>query len=93
MSDTQIQQRAVTAWQNDRRNALWGFISASLICWVIWAITSQGFPWPVFVMLGTGLNVGRVQFQRQAMIDEERRRLEKKQAREIEKRRRKGELE
>jgi Domain of unknown function (DUF1707) len=92
MSETQIQERAVAAWQNDRRNALWGFISASLICWVIWGVTSQGFPWPVFVMLGTGLNVARTQFQRQPMIDEERRRLEKKQAREIEKRRRRGEL-
>jgi hypothetical protein len=93
MSDAEIRQRAVTEWRDARRNALWGFISVSLVCWVIWAVTSQGFPWPVFVMLGTGLHVGRIQFTRQAMIEEEHRRLEKKQAREIEKRRRKGELE
>jgi Domain of unknown function (DUF1707) len=93
LSDAQIRERAVEEWQNDRRNAIWGFISASLICWLIWAFTSApGFPWPVFVMLGTGLNLGRIQFQRQTMIDEERRRLERKQAREIEKRRRRGEL-
>jgi hypothetical protein len=93
LSDTKIQERAVSSWQEARRNALWGFFSASLICWVIWAVTSQGFPWPVFVMLGTGLNLGRVQFQRQAIIEEERRKLEKKQAREIEKRRRREEPE
>jgi hypothetical protein len=90
LSAPQIQERAVAAWSEALRNASWGFFSASLICWVIWAVTSQGFPWPVFVMLGTGLNVGRVVFQRQAMIAEEQRRLERKQAREIEKRRKKG---
>ena len=56
---------------------------------MIWAVTSQGFPWPVFVMLGTALNIGRVLFQRDAMVAEEQRRLAKKQAREIEKRRKK----
>ena len=91
-SEAQLQERAVATWRDGLRNAAWGFFSVSLICWVIWALTGMGFAWPVFVMLGTGLNVGRVQFQRQSIIEEERRRLEKKQAREIEKRRRKGEL-
>jgi hypothetical protein len=92
LSEAQIQERAVASWRDDRRSAAWGFISVSVICWVIWALTSQAFPWPVFVMLGTGLNAARVQFQKQSIVDAERRKLERKQDREIEKRRRKGEL-
>lgn len=78
-----IPERAVAAYQRARREALWGFVSASLICWVIWAATSGpgGFPWPVFVMLGTGLNAGRVVVMRKDLVAEEVRKLERKEAR------------
>ena len=76
-----------------RREALWGFLAASLICWTIWLVGAwgpngldPGFPWPLFVMLGTGLNVGRVQFRRDDEIASERRRLEKKQRKQLEQR-------
>jgi hypothetical protein len=84
-------QEAERAYVRERRQAVWGFLSASLICWVIWAATSWGgdgfnpnFPWPLFVMLGTGLNAGRVAFQKQDIIEEETRRLEKKERKAIE---------
>ena len=79
---TSIPERAVAAYQRARREALWGFLSASLICWVIWAATSGpgGFPWPVFVMLGTGLNAGRVVVMRKDLVAEEVRKLERKEA-------------
>ena len=79
---TSIPERAVAAYQRARREALWGFLSASLICWVIWAATSGpgGFPWPLFVMLGTGLNAGRVVVMRKDMVAEEVRKLERKEA-------------
>lgn len=74
-----IQEQAVARYQKSVREALWSFLSASLICWVIWGVTGAGaFPWPVFVMLGTGLNVGRLLVMRQDAIDSERRRLERK---------------
>jgi hypothetical protein len=38
------------------------------------------FPWPLFVMLGTGLNVLRTLVMRGEMLAEETRRLEKKAA-------------
>ena len=95
LSPDQLQQRAVATWESDRRSAVWSFLSASLICWAIWLATSFGdptwdpyFPWPLFVMLGTGLNVGRVHWQREDHIANERRRLEKKQRAALEKRRR-----
>lgn len=94
MTDAQLDERAVAEWRSDRREALWGFLAASLICWTIWLVGSWGsggldpyFPWPLFVMLGTGLNVGRTQFQRDEMIASERRRLEKKQRKQLEARR------
>jgi hypothetical protein len=76
---TSIQEQAVSRYRRNVREALWGFLSASIICWVIWGVTGAGaFPWPVFVMLGTGLNLGRMLVMRQDAIDSERRRLERK---------------
>jgi Domain of unknown function (DUF1707) len=78
-------QRAIIHFAGKRREAIWEFVSASLICWVIWLATGWGgdgfdpyHPWPLYVMLGTGVNVGRVLVQRQDIIDKEVRRLERK---------------
>lgn len=88
-----IPQEAARAYVQARRQAVWGFLSASLICWVIWVATSFGgdgfhaqFPWPLFVMLGTGLNAGRVVWQKDEIVEEETRRLEKKERKELKKR-------
>lgn len=75
-----LEARAVAAYESDRREAAWGFLSASLVCWVIWGITSGGggFPWPVFVMLGTGLHLLRLVVMRTTEVQERRKRLERK---------------
>ena len=82
-----LQARAVAAYRSDVREGLWGFLSASLICWVIWGVTSggQAFPWPVFVMLGTGLHVLRLLVMRRDLIESQRQRLERKQRKALEK--------
>jgi hypothetical protein len=79
----ELQERAAAAYRKRRAEAAWGFLSASLICWVIWLATTgiHSFPWPLFVMLGTGLNVGRVVVLRRDLLAEELRRLQRKQAR------------
>jgi hypothetical protein len=78
--DAALEARAVAAYESDRREAAWGFVSASIICWVIWGVTSGGggFPWPVFVMLGTGLHLLRLLVMRGSEIEERRKRLERK---------------
>ncbi|WP_248581416.1 DUF1707 domain-containing protein [Nocardioides sp. InS609-2] len=76
-------EAAVAEYRSERRNALWGFLSASTICWVIWFATGMSFPWPLFVMLGTGLNLGRIAFERESRIAEEERRIEKRERKEI----------
>jgi hypothetical protein len=95
MSAAEIDRRATAEWRSDRRRALWGLISISAIVWTIWLVGSLGpdgldpnFPWPVFVTVAALLNLGRVQFQRQEIVAEERRILEKKQRKQMEKWRR-----
>jgi hypothetical protein len=75
-----LQARAVEAYRSDRREAAWGFVSASIVCWVIWWVTSGGggFPWPVFVMLGTGLHLLRLLVMRGNEVEQQRKRLERK---------------
>jgi hypothetical protein len=79
-----LHQRAVQRWEAQRRQALSGFLIPTLICWVVWFATGTSFPWPVFVMLGTGVNVLRVLMHKQDIILEEQRRLERKQRRALE---------
>lgn len=87
MTPREIEERALVEWRSDRRSAFLGFLVASLICWTIWATTMYGgFPWPVFVMLGTGINALHTQFQREELVAKERRRLEKKQRKQLEQR-------
>jgi hypothetical protein len=78
----ELEQRAVRHWEAERRQAVLGFLGPTLITWVIWSAVMFGqFPWPLFVMLGTGINLARTVTGRDEIVDRERRRLEKKQAR------------
>lgn len=82
----ELQRRAVAKYRSDRREAFLGFLGPSLICVVIWFVLGMGsgFFWPGFVIAGTGINLIRTLVMRQDMIDSNRRRLEKKQAKELE---------
>ncbi|MDN5892673.1 MAG: DUF1707 domain-containing protein [Nocardioides sp.] len=81
-TDASVEQRATQRWEGQRRQALWAMLSASAICWAIWLMAGMqvgwGIPWPLWVTLGTGLNLGRTQFMREEIIGEERTRLERK---------------
>lgn len=79
-----LRAQAVWAYEKDRREALLGFLGPSLICVVIWAAFSGGFFWPAFVLAATFLNVIRTVVRRHDIVDEHLRKLEKKQARELE---------
>jgi hypothetical protein len=91
-SPEELHARAVRSWQSSRRQAFSGLIMPSLVCWVIWVITGfhQGggfdarFPWPVFVMLGTGANLVRVLVNKQEIVLQEQQRLERKQRKALE---------
>lgn len=88
LSADALHARAVQHWQSELRQALTGFLIPTLVCWTVWLLTSMGagmyFPWPVFVTLGTGVNVLRVLLQKQTLITNEEHRLEKKQRKALE---------
>jgi hypothetical protein len=94
-SSAELQRRAEDHWRDERRNALFGFLGPTIICWTIWAAVMPGeFPWPAIVMAATFLNVLRVAGSRREIVASELRRLEKKRAKEqakaIEKKREPG---
>jgi len=87
-----IQRRAEQAYVRVRQRALSSFLIPSIICWVIWMMSfdAEGstldFPWPIFVMLGTGVRLMSVIINRAEILAEQQRRMEKQERRRIEKR-------
>ena len=80
LTPVQIEERAVAKWRDDRRSAALAFVFASVITWTIWAaVMFGGFPWPLFVMFGTGINAAKTAASRREIVAHERRRLEKRQ--------------
>jgi len=76
-----IRERAVAKYRADRRDALVGFLVPSLICLFIWvALGGDSFFWPGFVIAGTGINWLSMLIRRENIIEDNVRRLEKKQA-------------
>jgi hypothetical protein len=87
-SQAEIDRLAVARYRERRRQALAGMLVPSLICLTIWIwsmISSGGmiFPWPVFVILGSGGYLSRLVFGRESAIEEERERIRKKQAKSL----------
>lgn len=75
---TAFERKIQAAYDRKRRDAFWGFLAASTICWVIWFATgADSHPWPLYVMLAAALNVGQVLIKRQDILESERQRLEK----------------
>ena len=87
-SPAMMERRADEAYLRIRQRAVSSFLIPTLICWGIWALTSRDpeFPWPVFVMLFTGVRLLSVILNRRDLIAEQRRRIEKHERRRIEKR-------
>ena len=76
-----LRQRAVAKYRADRRDAFLGFLAPSFICMVIWFVLgANAFFWPGFVIAGTGINVLSMLIRRENIIEENTRRLAKKQA-------------
>ena len=84
-----IQRRAEEHWEDERRRAFLGFVGPTLICWTIWSLTMfGGFPWPLIVMAATIANLVNVSSRRRAIVADEVRRLERKQAKELQRKQR-----
>jgi hypothetical protein len=81
----EIHDRALEKYRTDRREAVFGFLFATLVCTVIWFLTTGPghFPWPAFVALGTGINVAKTVSRKSEIVASHERRLEKKRAKEL----------
>ncbi len=80
-----MRAEAERRFRSQRQQALFNFLGPSLVCWLIWAATMLGgFPWPVFVMLGTGLNYLRLATNREDSIVSIQRGMEKKERKKLE---------
>jgi Domain of unknown function (DUF1707) len=83
--EDEIERLALLRYRERRRQALAAMLVPSLICLTIWvwSMVSSGeliFPWPIFVILGTGGYLSRLVFGKESAIEEERERLRKKRA-------------
>jgi hypothetical protein len=81
-------------YREQRRQALFQFLTPTLICWVIWLsvlIGSHGtwFPWPVFVTIGTGMRYVGLATNREDTIVGIEKDLEKKERKKLEAQQRK----
>ena len=90
-SPARLQARAVEKFNATRRRAISGMMILLVITIVVWFAIGWGangwhasFPRPLFVVLGTGINVLRVLLHKQDIIEGERPRLELKQRKALE---------
>jgi Domain of unknown function (DUF1707) len=86
-SGADIQRRAVEKWRKDRREALLGFAGTLLFFGVLAVVLS--IPWPLIVPGFALMNLVRTLASRSEIVDNEVKRLERKQAKEIEARNKK----
>jgi hypothetical protein len=79
-----LEQQAVEKWERGRREAFMGFLIPTLITWAIWAATMLGgFPWPIFVMIATGIPVVRATVQKKDIIESNKRSIVRRQEKEL----------
>jgi uncharacterized membrane protein len=71
-------------WRAERPEALLGLVGLSALLWTIWAVTMWGgFPWPLFPMGFALMNLVRVVVNKDDIIEEHARKLEKKERKEL----------
>ncbi|GAB3997063.1 DUF1707 SHOCT-like domain-containing protein [Nocardioides marmoraquaticus] len=89
-----LRQEAEAQYRQRLVGAFGSFLVPTLICWVIWvsllvAGTGTGFPWPLFVTIGTAMGpVGVLANGREKQIGQIQRDLEEKEERREARRRR-----
>jgi hypothetical protein len=93
-TSSDLQRRAEEKWRKDRRDALTGFFGSALLTWAVYGATAFAmqdlyFMWPLIVNALALMNFLRVATNRSDIVASEVRRLERKQAKAIEARKRK----
>lgn len=85
-----LRTAAVLHGESQRRDALLGLLLISVVCWMTWFFAayqhnaSPGFPWPVPIILATGIPLLRMLMGGVSMIDEMQLSLERQHHRALE---------
>jgi hypothetical protein len=80
-----LQRQAEGYYKEKRGEAIMGFLIPNLICWAIWFMTGHdGFIWPVFVSIPTGINLLRVLASRAEIVEKRVEKLQRRQAKALE---------
>jgi hypothetical protein len=75
---------AESRYRHQRQQAFWGFLTPTLICWAIWAMTMWGgFPWPVIVTVASGARFAQLLANPRDSIESIERDLERRELRRI----------
>lgn len=88
VSEAYADGRLTREEMDDRLSHVQRALVPSLICMIIWIGSMVGdggwvFPWPIFVILGTGSNLFQLVVGRASAVEEEREKLRKKRARQL----------
>jgi hypothetical protein len=91
---TERRVEAERRYRQMRQQALYGFLTPTLICWVIWlsllwAGGGTNFPWPVFVTIGTGMRFLQLSTNKEDTIVAIEREMDKRERKKLEAQRRK----
>jgi hypothetical protein len=86
-----VEEEAVAKWEKSRRDAFMGFLIPTLICWVVWLVTSgpDSFIWPVFPTIGTAIPLIHTIVQKKDIVESNRRRIVRRQEKELRRQQRK----
>jgi hypothetical protein len=87
-TNAEIQKRAEEKWRSDRRDAVMGFLGTSVIGWTVFGIFE--FPWLLILSAFALMNLLRTLAGKSEIVAGEVRRLERKQAKEIQARNKKN---
>lgn len=74
-----LHAEAVRRYRVHRQQALLAWLIPTMICWVIWAVTTQGFPWPAIVTVATSVRLLQLLITKQETIESIEHRLERKE--------------
>ena len=92
-SSAELQRRAEDHWRDERRNAFFGFVGSALVTWAIWTGDRLGrlvLPLAAHRQRLALMNFLRTAANRREIVASELERLERKRAKEIEKKRQPG---
>ena len=86
-----LEEQALARWERRRREAFMAFLIPTLICWVVWLLTSgpTGFMWPVFPTIGTAVPLIGTIVQKKDILESNKRHIVRKQEKELRRQQRK----